>query len=133
MMDALIKDLDKEMTEAELTEKDAQSDYEAMMKDSAEKRAEDSKSMTDKQGALADLETGLGQQKEDLSSTQKELAATVQYISQLHGECDFILKYFDMRKEARASEIDSLEKAVAVLNGADYSLVQMRSAKFLQK
>merc|ERR550514_2711373 len=72
MMDALIKDLDKEMTEAELTEKDAQSDYEAMMKDSAEKRAEDSKSMTDKQGALADLETGLGQQKEDLASTKME-------------------------------------------------------------
>merc|ERR1719238_2462318 len=133
MMDALIKDLDKEMTEAELTEKDAQSDYEAMMKDSAEKRAEDSKSMTDKQGALADLETGLGQQKDDLASTKKELGATVQYIGTLHNECDFILKYYDMRKEARAGEIDSLEKAVAVLNGADYSLVQMRSTKFLQK
>jgi chromosome segregation ATPase len=133
MMDALIKDLDKEMTEAELTEKDAQGDYEAMMKDSAEKRAEDSKSITDKQGALADLETGLGQQKEDLASTKKELGATVQYISTLHNECDFILKYYDMRKEARAGEIDSLEKAVAVLNGADYSLVQLRSTKFLQK
>jgi len=133
MMDALIKDLDKEMTEAELTEKDAQSDYEAMMKDSAEKRAEDSKSMTDKQGALADLETGLGQQKDDLASTKKELGATVQYIGTLHNECDFILKYYDMRKEARAGEIDSLEKAVAVLNGADYSLVQLRSTKFLQK
>merc|ERR1719238_1733603 len=133
MMDALIKDLDKEMTEAELTEKDAQGDYEAMMKDSAEKRAEDSKSMTDKQGALADLETGLGQQKDDLASTKKELGATVQYIGTLHNECDFILKYYDMRKEARAGEIDSLEKAVAVLNGADYSLVQLRATKFLQK
>merc|ERR1719181_587850 len=133
MMDALIKDLDKEMTEAELTEKDAQGDYEAMMKDSAEKRAEDSKSMTDKQGALADLETGLGQQKEDLASTKKELGATVQYIGTLHNECDFILKYYDMRKEARSGEIDSLGKAVAVLNGADYSLVQLRSTKFLQK
>jgi chromosome segregation ATPase len=133
MMDALVKDLDKEMTEAELTEKDAQGDYEAMMKDSAEKRAEDSKAMTDKQGALAELETSLGQSKEDLASTKKELGATIQYIDTLHTECDFILKYFDMRKEARAGEIDSLEKAVAVLNGADYSLVQTRSTKFLQK
>jgi len=134
MMDTLIADLDKEMTEAELTEKDAQGDYEAMMKDSAEKRAEDSKSMTDKSGSLAELETGLGQSKDDLASTKKELGATVQYISTLHNECDFILKYFDMRKEARAGEIDSLEKAVAVLNGADYGfLVQLRSTKFLQK
>merc|ERR1719360_180465 len=72
MMDLLIKDLDKEMTEAEVTEKDAQGDYEQMMKDSADKRAEDSKTLADKEGALADLQAGLGQQKADLSSTQKE-------------------------------------------------------------
>ena len=33
-MDALVKDLDKEMTEVELTEKDTQGDSEATMKDS---------------------------------------------------------------------------------------------------
>merc|ERR1719171_649503 len=43
MMGLLIKDLDKEMTEAQAEEKDAQADYEKMMADSAEKRAEDSK------------------------------------------------------------------------------------------
>merc|ERR1711957_1091718 len=119
MMDALVKDLDKEMTEAELEEKDAQGDYEQMMKDSADKRAEDSKMLTDKEGALADLEAGLQQQNADLSSTQKELAATQQYIHTLHLECDWLIKYYDMRKEARAAEIDSLGKAKAVLSGAD--------------
>merc|ERR1711865_77492 len=44
MLDALIADLDKEMTVAEAEEKDAQADYEQMMSDSAEKRAMDSKS-----------------------------------------------------------------------------------------
>merc|ERR1719486_1294898 len=43
MMDMMIADLDKEMTVAEAEEKDAQADYEQMMKDSAAKRAEDSK------------------------------------------------------------------------------------------
>ena len=55
MMDLLIKDLDKEMTEAQTTEKDAQADYEQMMKDSAE----NSKTLIDKEGALADLQVGL--------------------------------------------------------------------------
>merc|ERR1719361_1051543 len=41
MMNLLIKDLDKEMTEAETGEKDAQADYELMMKDAAETRAAD--------------------------------------------------------------------------------------------
>lgn len=128
MMDALVKDLDKQMTEAEVEEKDAQADYEQMMKDSADKRAEDSKTLTDKQGALADLKTSLEDQTADLSSTTKELAATNQYIHALHQECDWLVKYFDMRKEARAGEIDALSKAKAVLNGADYSLVQSHSA-----
>merc|ERR1719428_1534717 len=46
MMDTMIADMDKEMTVAQAEEKDAQADYEEMMKDSAEKRAEDSKAMT---------------------------------------------------------------------------------------
>merc|ERR1719156_527271 len=49
MIDLLIKDLDKEMTEATAEEKDAQGDYEQMMSDSAEKRAADSKSITEKE------------------------------------------------------------------------------------
>ena len=38
MIDMLVADLDKEMTEAETEEKNAQADYEEMMADSAEKR-----------------------------------------------------------------------------------------------
>merc|ERR1719356_904740 len=133
MIDLLIKDLDKEMTEAEVTEKDAQADYETFMKDSADKRAQDSKTLTDKEGALAELKAGLQQQQADLASTQKELGATNQYIHTLHLECDWLLKYFDMRKEARTNEIDALGKAKAVLNGADYSLVQLHSAKALRR
>ena len=46
----LIKDLEKEMTQAELKEKDGQEDYETFMKDSATKHVEDSKTTTDKEG-----------------------------------------------------------------------------------
>merc|ERR1719272_474469 len=98
MMDLLIKDLDKEMTEAEVTEKDAQEDYETFMTDSADKRAQDSKTLTDKEGALASLKGGLEEDKGSLSSTTKELSATNQYIHTLHLECDWLIKYYDMRK-----------------------------------
>merc|ERR1719331_680540 len=129
MMDQLIKDLDKEMTEAEFTEKDAQEDYEQFMTDSSTKRAEDSKTLTDKQSALANLETSLGEQKADKAATEKSLAATLEYISSLHSECDWLVKYFDMRKEARTTEIDALGNAKAVLSGADSSLVQTRASR----
>merc|ERR550532_2511161 len=48
MVNLLVKDLDKEMTEAETAEKDAQADYEALMADSADKRKADSASLTEK-------------------------------------------------------------------------------------
>jgi len=132
MIDALVKDLDTEMTEAETEEKLAQEEYEELMADSAEKRAADSKSITVKEGEKADTETALSEQTESHKSTSKELMATLEYIQSLHADCDWLLKYFDMRKEARAGEIDSLKKAKAVLSGADFSLVQTKAKKFLR-
>jgi len=132
MIDLIVKDLDKEMTVAKTEETDSQGDYEQMMKDSAAKRADDSKSLADKQATLADLQAALNNSNEDKASTTKELGATLQYIQSLHNECDWLLQYFEVRKEARTSEIDALGKAKAVLSGADFSLVQTGSKKFLQ-
>jgi len=132
MIDGCIKDLDTEMTEAETEEKLAQEEYEEMMADSAAKRAADSKSITAKEGEKASTETALSEQEEEHKSTVNELMATHEYISSLHGECDWLLKYFDVRKEARTGEIDSLKKAKAVLSGADFSLVQTQTRKFLR-
>jgi len=124
MIDLLVRDLDKEMQEAEVSEKNAQKDYESMLSDSAEKRARDSKALTDKTASKASMQGDLESDKDSKDSTTKELMATEQYISSLHGECDWLLQYFDVRKEARTSEIDSLTNAKAVLSGADFSLLQ---------
>jgi len=133
MIDTLVKELDTEMTEAEVNEKNAQEEYEEMMADSSAKRAADTKSVADKSAALADAEAMVVAKSETLTSTQKELMATHEYIGQLHGECDWILKFFDVRAEARNGEIDALKKAKAVLSGADFSLVQKSARRFLRK
>merc|ERR1711953_51339 len=133
MIDLLIKDLDKEMTESTTEEKDGQADYEEMMKESAEKRVADSKSLADKQASKADTEKALADATAEKKDTVGELFATLKYIQSLHSECDWLIKYFDMRKTARAGEIDSLTKAKAVLSGADYSLLQVNSQGFLRR
>merc|ERR1719263_1998969 len=120
------------MTEAEVTEKQAQEEYDELMSDSAEKRKADSASLADKEAAKGDLETKLVEFKDEKKATTKELMALEEYLSQLHSECDWLIKYFDVRKEARSGETDALGKAKAVLSGADFSFVQMRSARFLR-
>jgi len=131
MIDLLIKDLEKELTEAETEEKEAQADYETMMKESGEKRAADTTALTEKSSIKADIAEELEGHIEHKASVGKELMATMKYISSLHAECDWLLQYHDVRKEARTDEIDSLVKARAVLSGADYSLVQTRAHNFL--
>jgi hypothetical protein len=126
--------LDKEMAESATAEKDAQADYEGLMADSAKKRAADSSLLTEKTGTKAALEGDLDAHKDAHSSATKELAATLEYIGSLHAECDWLIQYFDVRKEARASEIDALGNAKAVLSGADYALLQQSSARgFLRR
>jgi outer membrane murein-binding lipoprotein Lpp len=124
MIDLLKADLEKDMTESKVDEEHDQAQYEKMMADAAEKRAADTKSRKTKEGEKADAEEALQTATEDKAATTKELAATMNYIKSLHVECDWLIKFFDVRKEARAGEIESLSNAKAVLNGADYSLVQ---------
>merc|ERR1719378_1204800 len=114
MMDSLIADLDKENTENELIEKDAQDDYEKFMADAADQRAVDSKAITDKEASKATLEEELEVNKAALKDKQMALMETEKAIMELHQECDWLLSKFDLRKEARAGEAEALKKAKAV-------------------
>jgi chromosome segregation ATPase len=126
MIDLLVKDLEKETTVAKTEEANSQETYEQMSADAAEKRAADVSALTDKEAAKANGEAALQAHAEDKASSTKELMATAEYISSLHGDCDWLVSNFDVRKDARTNEVDSLKKAKAVLAGADYSLVQTR-------
>merc|ERR1719453_2048855 len=124
MMDMMVADLDKEITEIEVSEKENQKEYEQFMADSAEKRASDSKSIEDKEGVKADLEAKLIKNEEQKTATTKEAMATHEYLADVHADCDWLLTNFETHKTARAGEVDALTKAKAVLSGADFSLIQ---------
>merc|ERR1719502_619433 len=128
----MIGDLDKEMGEAEVEEKNAQEEYEAFMKDSAEKRAADSKAITDKEAAKAEMESSLSKAQSDKQSKSGELMATAESLAGVHGECDWLMENFESRKEAREGEVDNLKKAKSVLSGADFSLLQQSSKRMLR-
>jgi len=124
MMDLLVKDLDKEMTEAEVDEKNGQEEYEQTVADSASKRRGDSKALTDKEAAKGDLSSLVEKLNTEVKGLGKTLMGASKYLATIHGDCDWLLQYYDVRKQARADEIESLGSAKAVLSGADYSLMQ---------
>merc|ERR1719401_939015 len=112
------------MTQGTTQEKDSQAAYEDTMTDAADKRTVDAKALADKSAAKAEGEALLDDHKDNKAAATKKLAGTNKMIQALHQECDYLLQYYETRKDARASELDSLDNAKAVLNGADYSFMQ---------
>merc|ERR1719253_781698 len=121
LMDMLLKELKDDATEAKHDEETAQKDYETLMADSQASRADKAGSITSKEAAKADLDVNTENAKEKLTSQQAELMNTDQYIATLHGECDFIVGNYDLRKAARENEIESPKNAKSVLSGADFA------------
>merc|ERR1719252_429903 len=133
LIQKLANELKMEIQANEMDEKNAQKDYEELMAESASKRAADSKTITEKETQKAGLEGDLGMAKKDKKATATDLMALGEYVAQLHGNCDFLLKNFEVRKEARSGEIDAIGKAKAVLSGADYSLLQVKHSTLKMK
>merc|ERR1719197_1042236 len=132
MIDLLVADIDKENQVMKVEEEDAQKDYEKLIADSAEKRALDSKAITDKESAKGQAEADLQTDTDGKKGKTTELMETDKYLAGLHQECDWLLQNHGARSEARNGEIDALGKAKDVLNGADYSLVQTRRVVHLR-
>jgi len=129
MMNQLIFDVSTEMALAQKDEEHSQGAYESLMGDSAKKRATYVKSSNVQQNAKAESDEMKTEEDSALAGSRKQAEAIGVYQSQLHKKCDWMLQNFDLRRSARADEADNLNKAKAVLHGADFSLVQTH--KFL--
>jgi len=125
LIDTLIQDLDKEIAEMKADEKEDQLTFEELVSDSAQKRAMNAKSITEKEGAKADIEERLHKMNTEKKGLSKEAVDTGDYLSNVHKECDWLLGNYDVRKQARADEVEALKKATAVLSGANYAFVQI--------
>jgi len=121
LMEMLAKELQDGIVEAEHDEETAQKDYERLMSDSQASRAQNVESITSDESAKADLDTKVESTKQKKTTQEAELANTNGYITQLHANCDFLVDNYDLRKAARANEVESLKNAKSVLSGANFS------------
>ena len=121
LMDEMVSDLKTDMTDAKHAEETAQKDYEDLMSASQKTRSANAKSITEKTGAKAGWQEKIETAKEDQASTLTGLQKIGEYISGLHGSCDFLVENYDLRKEARTNEIEGLKNAKAVLSGANFA------------
>lgn len=118
LIESIIEDSKALEKEATADEYKAQADYETNVKDSNEVIATLSDAITTKTGAIADAKKDKANADGDLESAVGELESLEAYEADLHGQCDFTLKNFDIRQKARLQEIEAIQEAKGILSGA---------------
>mmetsp|Transcript_58531 Transcript_58531/g.128335 ORF Transcript_58531/g.128335 Transcript_58531/m.128335 type:complete len:671 (-) Transcript_58531:108-2120(-) len=121
----IIGDAKVEMAEAIQAEKDAQGDYEAFVKDNNAAIKDKQNSFSDKKDVKAKKQTEFYEEKRNHAKGLVEAEDLSMSLGNLHKTCDFLLKNFDIRQEARAQEMEALRQAKALLSGAAQSAVQV--------
>merc|ERR1719191_1098580 len=117
MIEQIISDSKALEGEAIAAEQDSQTAYENFMKDSnaAIQKGQDAISNMTEEKAKSEQSLNLAQT--DLDGTNKQLENLHTIATDLHNSCDYLLKNFGVRQDARAKEIDALGEAKAILSG----------------
>eukprot|EP00747_Dinoflagellata_sp_TGD_P109120 gnl/TRDRNA2_/TRDRNA2_170593_c2_seq4.p1 gnl/TRDRNA2_/TRDRNA2_170593_c2~~gnl/TRDRNA2_/TRDRNA2_170593_c2_seq4.p1 ORF type:complete len:679 (-),score=232.25 gnl/TRDRNA2_/TRDRNA2_170593_c2_seq4:83-2119(-) len=118
LIDAIIVDSKKTEDEALAGEADAQAAYEDFVKESNKSITAGLQAITDMTENKAQAEEELSMAKTDFKQVMDKLMGLDSVMQDLHGQCDYIMKNFETRQAARASEIDALGEAKAILSGA---------------
>merc|ERR1719380_244172 len=119
-MDMMVREIETDMKDSAYEEKTSQADYAKLMSESEDTRAANSKSIVTKAASKATLEGKLEAEKETLTATNTDLDLIAATLGDLHMQCDFLLQNYDLRKEARTNEVESLKTAKAILSGANF-------------
>merc|ERR1719161_1537153 len=115
LMNTMISDLEVDMREGEVEEKHAAKDYVELMKESADSRAAMVKSLKEKKLVKAEKEETRMQTDQRNELTIAEVKQLQLYLAQIHTECDFLMRNFDNRHDARVGEEHGLESAESIV------------------
>jgi len=118
MIEQIIEESVAVESEAMSAEAEAQKDYEKFVKDSNDLINTLSNDITEKTKGKATAEEEHIQAGMDHEATVGELGSLASYKADLHDQCDFVLKNFDIRQKARLQEIEAIQEAKGILSGA---------------
>jgi len=117
LLEQIIEDSKSVETEAIAGEKESQKAYEEMVANSNASINSLNSSIQAKSDTIAEATLEKSQAETSKRSTEDKLNDLVEYNGDLHSDCDFVLKNFDIRQKARLDEMEALQNAKAYLSG----------------
>jgi len=121
LIEKLIQDAKQIMEDSKAGEVEAQAGYEQTVADTNASVDALQKEVATKSKQKAHASKDLQETEEDIADAAKEIEELQKYNAELHVDCDYLLKNFNVRQKARAEEIESLQQARQILSGASFS------------
>merc|ERR1712113_1342652 len=118
MIEKLIYDARELRTSSKSSEIEAQRGYEQMIADSNDMIQSLQKQIVFKTQSKIAAQKDKQETQGDLNDVLKELDGLAKYNVELHTECDYLLRNFDLRQKERGEEIEALQQAKQILSGA---------------
>merc|ERR1719409_1444269 len=104
--------------EAIAAEQDSQTAYEQFITDSNKAITAKAKDVSSKTAEMGTQDAALTTAKGDMKANLADLESLNGINKALHDTCDFLMKNYDTRVQAREMEIEALSQSVAMLSGA---------------
>jgi len=121
LLDMIIADSSRLEDELHASEQKSQKEYGDYVAATTASIEADRVAIAEKEKQRTSAEADKSETEEAQLANQASLDKLGELLSNLHGQCDFIIKYFDIRQTSRAEEMDAIEEAKAILSGADFS------------
>merc|ERR1719217_381287 len=117
LFDYIIEDLADELSNEKKAEEKSQAEYEAE-RDTAQKLVDDlEEKVVNLKNIIAKRQESKKEEHTDMKENNKDRDDELAYQAKIKPDCDWILKAFDQRADARAAEMGGLETAKEFLAG----------------
>jgi chromosome segregation ATPase len=126
MIETVMNDVKKAEAELLTAENDSQRAYEEFVRDSNTSIEQKTRSIQKKTATQARKKEEKINKETASKDAQAELDELATEAADLHKECDFTLKNFDIRQQARNEEINALRQAKSILSGAKFNAFLQR-------
>merc|ERR1719265_2132032 len=118
----IISEAEQEGKVLVLNENDQQRIYSEFVASATASIEADRNTIAEKEKHTAESSGALSKTEESQIANQEMLDSLDGQLTALHAECDYVIKYFKLRQNARQEEMDSIEEAKAILSGANFGL-----------
>lgn len=121
LLNTIISDAEQVEIEIKMGEQKSQEEYASFVAATTASIEADRQAVSEANEQAANAEGSKSETQEAQLANEGELTKLSELLAATHTDCDFVMKYFDIRQSSRSEEMNAIEEAKSILSGADFA------------